>query len=96
VPDYYLETDVGTIQTYCKLAKFNQEGKLQKAVAAIVKSRKRVTVKTSLSLKSKVFLPKIKTATNELEVDLVGTNRKFSHESPTLDSPLSTDLHIYS
>lgn len=88
MPDYYLETDNETMQQYCKLAKYNYEDKYKQAVEAIVKSGKKAERKSSLSLKSKVFLPKSKAITNQLEMSLVNANRKFSHGNPTLGSSL--------
>lgn len=58
VPDYYLQMQTDTIQQYCKLAKVSQEDKHKKAVAAFVKSGHTKVRKTSMSINSKVFIPK--------------------------------------
>jgi hypothetical protein len=88
VPKYYLDTDNETIQEYCKLAKYSHEDKYKQAVAAIVRSGRKKERKYSLSLKSKAFLPKGKTAASPLETGLMNICRKLSHENPTIDSPL--------
>lgn len=88
VPDIYLEEDTNEMKKYCKLVKFNQAEKFKKAVEEICRPKRSLKLKSSLSLKSKVFLPKAKTWINKLDVDEAVVNRKYSQENPIVDTSL--------
>mmetsp|Transcript_29737 Transcript_29737/g.29320 ORF Transcript_29737/g.29320 Transcript_29737/m.29320 type:complete len:84 (-) Transcript_29737:107-358(-) len=60
VPDNLLFMEESTVKGYYKLAKMSQESKVKKMVEALNKKSTKKPRKTSMSLTSKKFFPKIK------------------------------------
>ncbi|CAI2367863.1 unnamed protein product [Moneuplotes crassus] len=85
VPDNLLFMEESTVKGYYKLAKMSQESKVKKMVEALNKKSTKKPRKTSMSLTSKKFFPKIKRCDSEVK----SKSGSFDETTTTSNSEIS-------